>query len=345
MTSRKPILAVVFALGLGAASTVTPRTVHAQSDDELKQARELFQEAYKDEQEKRYAEALEKFRRVARVKESPSVRYRIAAVLEAMGKLREARDNYRALAAQKDGLPPKDQPIAESAAVKAAEVDKKIPKIVVTISGEKPPADAKVTVDGVPVPTGRAVEQDPGERVVQANATGMKPYEQRVTLPDNGSQIPATVTFEPEGKGPDVTNPNPNPDHEGEGGGSRNKTLGVVALAAGGVLLVTGIGLLVAREGDIKDIKKLCPNVNACPSANEPAVKSDQDQANLFLPLGIAFSVVGAAAAGFGVYTLVKKPSGGGETAPPPSNGTSAHVELAPRYIRGGGMLGLSGTF
>ena len=37
----------------------------AQSPEELKAARELFQEAFKDEQEKRYADALEKFQRVA----------------------------------------------------------------------------------------------------------------------------------------------------------------------------------------------------------------------------------------------------------------------------------------
>jgi len=71
----------------------------AQSPEELKAARELFQEAFKDEQEKRYADALEKFQRVAKVKESASVRYRMATVLAAMGRLREARDMYRALSA------------------------------------------------------------------------------------------------------------------------------------------------------------------------------------------------------------------------------------------------------
>src|SRR4051812_38177141 len=78
------------------AMLVAPSRSFAQSPDELKAARELFQEAFKDEQEKRYTEALEKFQRVAKVKESASVRYRIATVLAAMGRLREARDMYRA---------------------------------------------------------------------------------------------------------------------------------------------------------------------------------------------------------------------------------------------------------
>ena len=46
---------------------------------------------------------------------------------------------------------------------KALAVDKKVPKIIVTISGDNPPADARITVDGAPVPTGRPVEQDPGD--------------------------------------------------------------------------------------------------------------------------------------------------------------------------------------
>lgn len=335
MTSRKPIYAVALALALGTAATLTPRVAHAQSEEELKQARELFQEAYKDEQEKRYDQALEKFRRVARVKESASVRYRIASVLEAMRKYREAKDAYRALAAQKDSLPEKDKAIAESAAVRAVELDKKTPRMVVTVSGQTPPADTRVTVDGAPVPTGRPIEQDPGEHVVQATAGGMKPFEQRVTLPDNNSEVPTTVTFEPD---------KPIEPPPGGGGGKKSNTLAYVALGAGGVLLTTGIILLVAREGAIDDIKTACPNPNACPRTREAEVRDSEDQANLFLPLGVGFTVVGAAAAGFGVYMLVKKPSGD-SAAPPPSNGTAASVRLSPRYVHGGGMVGLSGSF
>jgi len=63
---------------------------------------------YKDEQEKRYAQALDKFQRVAAVKESGSVRYRIGSVLEALGRLREARDAFRAIAGSKASLPEKE---------------------------------------------------------------------------------------------------------------------------------------------------------------------------------------------------------------------------------------------
>src|SRR6185436_6559720 len=101
MTNKGARTIVALAALAIATSTLSPRAAHAQSEDELKAARELFQEAYKDEQEKRYPEALDKFRRVAKVKESASVRYRIASVLEPMGRLREARDAYRAVAGMK----------------------------------------------------------------------------------------------------------------------------------------------------------------------------------------------------------------------------------------------------
>src|SRR5947209_6151194 len=88
--------AALAGIGVVVALSGAAADAHAQpkqpSAEELKAARELFQEAYKDEQEKRYAAALEKFQRVAAVKESGSVRYRIGSVLELLGRLREARD-------------------------------------------------------------------------------------------------------------------------------------------------------------------------------------------------------------------------------------------------------------
>lgn len=337
---RAPLFAICLGLVTPAAITLSESAAHAQTEAEIQQARELFQEAFKDEQEKRYEVALEKFRRVAQVKESAQVRYRIASVLEALNRLRESRDAYRACAAMKGSLTPKDQPVADACAEKALAVDKKVPKLVVTISGDSPPSDARVTVDGAPVPTGRPVEQDPGEHTIQAHAGGMKPFEQKVTLPDNGSQIPATVTFESEKA---VTGPVVGPPDKKKGG----KTLGWVAFIGGAILTGTGIALLVARESAIDEINTLCPNPNACNPVNRPVVEDDRDAANLFLPLGIGFTAVGVVAAGFGAYTLFIKKSDPPPSDPSqqPTQGTNARIDIGPRMVRGGAMFGLSGTF
>jgi hypothetical protein len=303
-------VAIVMAIGL-----LAPRG-WAQSPDELKAARELFQDAFKDEQEKRYPEALEKFQRVAKVKESASVRYRIATVLAEMGRLREARDMYRALAAQKASLPANDQPTADSGAEKAAELDARIPRLAVRV--QDPPPDVRVTVDGAPVPistTPRSFELDPGEHVVAATAQGVAPSEKTITLADGGGEVQHTVTFARDGAGPGAS-------------WSKNTTLPWIAIGGGAALTAAGTILLIVREGTIDDIKDACPG-NVCPPGRRNEIEDDRDQAKLFGPLGGVLAVVGLVAVGAGVYLLVRSPSG-----PPKAR---AH-HLTPRL---GGMSAL----
>jgi hypothetical protein len=336
MTSRRRA-AIASALAIAVSMTAFAGHARAQTEDELKAARELFQEAYQDEQDKRYDEALEKFMRVARVKESPSVRYRIGSVQEALGRLRESRDTFRALAAQKDSMPAKDQPIAESAAERAAALDKKIPRLVVRIPADAPP-DAKMTIDGAPVPTStvaRPIELDPGDHVVQASATGAKPFEAKVTLGEGG-ETPIDVTFAPLAPPP----PPPPPLHA-------NRTLAYVALAAGGVLLVGGAAFLLVRESDIDDIHHKCPG-DVCPIASKDELESEHSQAALFGPLGVGSMVLGAVAAGAGVYLLFK-PARASATPPAgsasPTSPAVSRLHVGSHFVRGGAVLGVGGAF
>ena len=293
-SSRASIVAGAIAVAIGLHATRAP----AQTQEELKAARELFQEAYKDEQEKRFPEALEKFQRVAKVKESASVRYRIATVLASMGRLREARDMYRALAATKASLAAADQEIADSAAERAAELDRRIPRLALRVEDDAPP-DVRVTVDGAPVPvstTPRSIELDPGDHVVSASARGSAPSEETVRLPEGAGDVPHTLAFTPE-KPPEPPPPPP----------STSKTLPWIAVGGGAALVVTGSVLLLLREGLIDDIETACPN-NVCPTRLRDAVESDRDEAKLFGPLGGAFAIAGLAAIGAGIYFLVRSP-------------------------------------
>lgn len=335
MTSKRGLLAAVAVTV--ALSSISGR-VRAQTDDELKQARELFQEAYKDEQEKRFDQALDKFTRVAKVRESPSVRYRIGSVLEALGRLRESRDTFRALAAQKSNMTTKDQPIADSAAERVAALDKKIPHIALHIP-ENPPPDAKVTLDGAPVPLGktqRLIELDPGNHVVQATATGKKPFEKSVDLTVGDQSV--DVVFE--APAPIDPNPNPHPPPGGDTEGKPNRTLAYVGMGVGGALVVTGVALLLVREGDVSDIKKQCPGGNCPAGVDKSKLNSEHDQASLFGPLGIGCTVVGAVVAAAGVYLFVKPPKSSAPTPPP-----TGQVSVDGYAVRGGGVLGLHGSF
>jgi hypothetical protein len=353
MTGRTRTAALCIAIA--AASTAVGGVAHAQSPPaptpaphELTAARELFQDAYKDEQEKRYAQALEKFQRVAAVKESASVRYRIGSVLEQLGRLREARDSFRALAASKPNLTAANAVIADNAAERAHLLDKKIPRVLLRLQPNAP-ADARVSIDGAPVPastTPRSIELDPGEHHILASSPTSLPSETKVTLAE-GREVEVTVVLEPTVAAkppppPVVAEP---PPVEGP---RRNNTLAYVALGAGGALVVTGLVLLGIREGDISDIKKACGADGTCPSAEMSSLQSSHDQAALFGPLGIGVGLVGLAAAGTGVYLLLRRapatdaPAANGTTTTSPSSGG---IRISTRPVHGGALVGLGASF
>ena len=347
MTSRGLRSPHAIAAGLLTILLASAAGAQQPACNDLDALRGLFNEAYKDEQEKRYDQALEKFRAVERCKASPSVRYRIASVLEAQGKLREARDIFRAIAAG-ERTDPKTKDIMASSEDRANQLDKRIPKLVLKMAPNAPEG-ATITVDGAAIAgTAKPIELDPGEHTVQATApTAKQPFESKVKLGESG-QVELQVLLEGPSaptcaagatwNGKDCV-----PDKPTTTGG-KNNTLAYVAIAGGAALIIGGIVLFVARKSDIDDINKLCPNVDACPIANKSAVDSDTSQANLFLPLGIAFEVVGAAAAGFGVYMLTRPSSSDPGTASPTAS-PSGGLRIAPRYVRGGGILGVGTVF
>jgi hypothetical protein len=346
-------------IGLAAASALVADVAHAQgtaapapastpaNDVQLKAAREMFQDAYKDEQEKRYTQALDKFQRVAAVKESASVRYRIGSVLEQLGRLREARDSFRALAASKPNLTQPEKEIADNAAERAHLLDKRIPRLVLRLQPDAP-ADARVSIDGAPVPAStapRSIELDPGEHHILASSPTSQPSETKVTLAE-GREVEVMVVLETvaAAKQPPPVVVEPPPVEAPR----RDNTLAYVALGAGGVLVVTGLVLLGIREGDVSDIKKACGANGTCPSAQMASLQSSHDQAALFGPLGIGVGLVGLAAAGTGVYLLLRRapaadaaPAKGTTTTSPSSGG----VRLSTRPVYGGALLGLDASF
>jgi hypothetical protein len=69
------------------AALLTTRAAPAQSSD-LDRARALFAEALSDQEAGRTAMALEKYRRVAEVRDTAQVEYRIGTCLEGLGSRR-----------------------------------------------------------------------------------------------------------------------------------------------------------------------------------------------------------------------------------------------------------------
>ncbi|MDB4945343.1 MAG: hypothetical protein JWP97_4877 [Labilithrix sp.] len=304
------------------------------TEPELAAARALFQEAYRDEQERRYAAALEKFQRVAAVKETPAVRYRIAAVLAAVGRLRESRDAFRALALARETLPPTELDIADSAADRAQALDRRIPRLVLRLD-RAPPEGARVAIDGAAVSASIAparFEVDPGEHVVTAGATTVAPFRARVVIGEGG-EAPLVVVLAPRGQ-PAATSSS----SRGRGGAA----LPAAAIAGGGGLLAAGIVLLVLRENDVASLEDACRDV--CPEARRASLEAKRDQAELFGPLGVGLGVVGLALSGVGVYLLVRPRSAVDARAPLRSEGWRA-LRWAAGPVGAGAMTSLGASF
>ena len=340
-------LAIVAACGL---DLLTARPAAAQSEDEKRVARELFQDAYKDEQQKRYTEALEKFQRVARVKETAAVRYRIANVLDALGRLREARDTFRAIAATKASLPtPAEQEIADSAAERAHQLDARIPRLVLRLD-PKWPDGTRVAIDGAAVPASaapRAIELDPGEHVIAATAPARgQPlsFEGRAVLGERGDVsfvvpppagapsdgVVATVGARPSGERPGDEPPP-----------SSKRTLGYVLMGTGGAFALSSIVMLVVRENDIAELSRSCVG-NVCPTSRQTELESTHDEAALLGPLAATFGIVGLAAIGVGAYFSFRR------EAPPATASPAALLAPSMRVVPvrgGGGGVTLSASF
>ena len=337
MTTRLAAFALAVALAYPPANAFAQSSPSRTSESDLSAARALFQDAYRDEQAGRYPDALAKFRRVAVVRESASVRYRIASVLASLGRLRESRDAFRALAASRAQLTGGDLDIADSAAERAQTLDRRIPRVVLKLDAPPPP-DARVTIDGAPVPvavSARRFELDPGEHVVQATAPSAFSSESKVTLAEGG-EATVTVVLAPRAGTKRVessepftpTTPHPSPP--------RGNTMPILALGFGGALVVTGVLLLVARENDVSDIKDACSPT--CPTANRQSLESKHDDALLFGPLGFALGGAGLAIAGVGAYFLLRPADGAAST-------TSASVRVAAQPLAGGALVSAAALF
>ncbi len=332
------------ALGLGLLTAALGLATPAQAQSgtptarELDAARSLFQEAYRDEQEQRFAEALDKFQRVATVKESASVRYRIGSVLASLGRLREARDAFRALAASAASLPAKEKDIAASAAERAQALDRRIPRLLVRLQ-EDPPADARVMIDGVPVPvttSPRPFEVDPGEHVVHASSPSSRTFETRIVVTET-SESAITVLLAPSAPkdAPAPVLPPP-PVRDADAPRRRDNALAFVALGVGGTFVVSGVALLVVREGTIRDLNRECAPV--CPSSRRIDLEAKRDQAQLFGPIGVGVGALGLAAAAAGVYLLLR-PSPRDRASPVPA------ARIVPNPVHGGARVDLHVMF
>lgn len=315
--------AIAWQLHAGGARAATP--------DEIAKGRQLFAEALNDEEHQRFAAALEKYKRVVAIRDTASVRYRMASTLEGLGRVVQALDAYSAAVRLGAGNAA-DADVVKSAQARVDALAPRVAHVVLRVGPDAPP-DAEVSVDAEIVPSELFVDLrvDAGPHLVTATAKGKKPFRAQITLSEGGrAEIP--VTFEPS-EVVTVAAPPPPPRERPEPGWSSLQTAGLVTSIAGGALLAGGVVALVVRSSAISDIKQSCPD-GTCPLDQADELGRTRDRAVLMGPLGVTLSSVGVAAIGTGVVLMVVgRPS------------EKAAMHWSPRFVAGGAGVSVHGRF
>lgn len=345
--------AIGLAFSLLACSLARAMPAQAQTADQLDAARKLFADALTDEDAKRYDTALEKFRRVAGVKDSANVRYRIASCLEALGRRAEALGSYQA--AVKLGEEEKASPdVMRAARDHAADLDRVVPRLIIVLPADAP-AETQVRVDDAVVDRAALADGlplDAGNHTIRATAPGDTPFETAVALPEGG-HVSITVTLAPvgsvapvpapaqtQGQGPGQAGPAQLPRQAGGGGEagvpvppSRPSHAGAwIALGIGGALAAGSVVSFVLRQSNIDTINTDCnSDTSHCPSTHQSEVLDAQSAARWQGPLAIGLAAGAVVSLGIGVWLFASTPSG-------------SSVSVAPGFMRDGGLVVVRGT-
>jgi tetratricopeptide (TPR) repeat protein len=305
----------------------------AQSEEALAAARATFADGVADENAKRYEAALEEFRRVAAVRETANVRYRIASCLEALGRRADALASYEAVVRIGEGDATSADAVQE-ARERAAQLDRAVARLTISFSAP-PPAGAEVRVDETlvdPKAVGDAIRLDPGPHSVTATAPAAASFRTAVTLQE-GSRVSLTVDLQPF-SGPEIrASGSPAP-------GTRSPPVaGYVALGIGGALAVGSVVSFVLRASNLATLQRDCMgtgNTLLCPQSRSGEVNGAHTAAQVEGPLGIGLGLGAAVAAGLGVWLIVTASPDGTQASPHQSFG------LAPMLVSHGSGIVLT---
>ncbi|HEX3345752.1 MAG TPA: hypothetical protein VHS09_14310 [Polyangiaceae bacterium] len=194
----------------GAASTLAWSTpAHAQvTEAERAAARQLFKEGDELQRAGKLTEALDKFQRAQQVFSAPTNVLRIAECNAALGHLVVSAESYRALVRTPlpAGSPPAFQAAVDQARAELAQVEPRVPKLVVQVDPPGVPGP-QLQIDGQAVPAalfGEPFPLDPGPHKVLVYASGYVSAEQSVVLKERETRslvVPlksiAGVTYAP----------------------------------------------------------------------------------------------------------------------------------------------------
>lgn len=313
------------------------------SPTELREARELFAKAEKDEKAGDWSAALEKLRRIAQIKVTPGVRFHLALAEEKTGQLVAALADYAI--AEKQATDEKNRDVLAALREPIAALQARVPRLIV-----KAPPDVRgleISVDGKLLAPGLYAAEmpvDPGAHVVEAKASGRRAFTRTVTAQERDvATVDVVLEEEPRagtapGPAPVDTRPSTTPTTtpgtppasvpRDKAALGESKTGAIVATVAAVAFVGAGVGAYLVADGKQSDGRAQCQALTtqtACDDLRGPVRTWDT--------IALAAWVGGAALATVAIVLWAKPTSSGGGAS------TSGRVFV------GAGAAGLAGTF
>lgn len=288
---------------------------HAQNDDAKRSAARTFATdglaAFNAGQ---YDKAIDLFTRAEALVHAPPHLLYIARASVKIGKLVHAKETYVKVTREElaAGAPKAFSEAQASATSELAEIEPRIPKLTITVSGEGA-TRAKVTMDGAEVPAalvGAPQPVDPGAHVLRATATGYKPSaEVKVSLAEKASETATLVIDTPAPSEPvAVATPAAKPERSG-----LRRVSPFVAFGVGAAGIAVGTVFLFKNRGDRDDADAICVG-GKCPSARRKEIEDLDDSADKAQTFSLIGYGVGAAGIVLGAVLLIVNRSGASST-------------------------------
>ncbi len=245
-----------------------------------------------------YAEALDVFLALRKKKPMSEVRYHVAFCMQNTGDLVAAREEYvRAVERAETDEAPYGAPVAAKAKARIAELDARIPTLVLRLPDDV--VAAKATVDGgvpfSPLVT-KIVRLDPGTHVIVVTAEGRKTFEKKVSVKEKDPPLEIEVPL-PEGDAPkplpvaETPPPKPAMPPRVESSSPWPWVVG----GAGAVALATGGILFALCCSTIAEMDAACgPNRDRCPRTLQPT----EDRGRTYGTAGAVFVGIGVVGVG-----------------------------------------------
>lgn len=304
-------------------------------DPAVAKARDQFRQAIAMEAAGDWTGALTLLREVAAVKNTAQVRYNIALCEEHLGQLVAALGEYELAAAdaQESGA-------ADVTAVVGPRLESlraRIPKL--QVKRGKDATNASISVDGVALGAamvGKEMPVNPGPHVVEAKASGFKPFKASVEIQEKESKtLLIDLVALPAGAadpGAPVASGKP-----GDTGVTPKKKTNVIPFVVGGVgaasLIASGV-FYGMRASTISDLDGQCgPGRNQCPADAQSTYDSGKTYNTVANVTLIAGGVM--LAGGVALYFVLNRPAKSTAAA----STTAPFVGLAPT-VGGAAVLG-----